>query len=91
MKSWNSAGWPAPESWPSIPATIRLTLISRPSTLSQERAYDQQQAYIAKQEEYIRRFADQRAMQAQGRKTRLERLKKESLIGEVLGIPETWC
>ena len=52
--------------------------------LTQERAYDQQQAYIAKQEEYIRRFgANQRAMQARGRKTRLERLKRESLIGKV--------
>lgn len=52
--------------------------------LSQQRAYDQQQAYIAKQEEYIRRFgAGQRAMQARGRKTRLERLKAESLVGAV--------
>lgn len=52
--------------------------------LSQQRAYDQQQNYIAKQEEYIRRFgAGQRAMQARGRKTRLERLKAESLVGAV--------
>ncbi|MEI8196193.1 MAG: ATP-binding cassette domain-containing protein, partial [Phycisphaerae bacterium] len=49
--------------------------------LSRERAFTQQQAYIAKQEEYIRRFgANQRAMQARGRKTRLERLKDEGLL-----------
>jgi ATP-binding cassette, subfamily F, member 3 len=44
--------------------------------LAQNRSYDQQQAYIAKQEEYIRRFgAGQRAKQARGRKIRLDRLK----------------
>ena len=44
--------------------------------LSQERAYGQQQAFIAKEEEYIRRFgAGQRAKQARGRKKRLDRLK----------------
>lgn len=44
--------------------------------LSQQRAYDQQQAFIAKEEEYIRRFgAGQRATQARGRKKRLDRLK----------------
>jgi ATP-binding cassette subfamily F protein 3 len=44
--------------------------------LSQQRAYNQQQAFIAKEEEYIRRFgAGQRATQARGRKKRLDRLK----------------
>lgn len=44
--------------------------------LAQNRSYEQQQAYIAKQEEYIRRFgAGQRAKQARGRKKRLDRLK----------------
>jgi ATP-binding cassette subfamily F protein 3 len=44
--------------------------------LAQNRSYEQQQAYIAKQEEYIRRFgAGQRAKQARGRKIRLDRLK----------------
>jgi ATP-binding cassette subfamily F protein 3 len=44
--------------------------------MSQQRAYDQQQAFIAKEEEYIRRFgAGQRATQARGRKKRLDRLK----------------
>jgi ATP-binding cassette, subfamily F, member 3 len=44
--------------------------------LSQQRAFDQQQAFIAKEEEYIRRFgAGQRATQARGRKKRLDRLK----------------
>jgi ATP-binding cassette, subfamily F, member 3 len=49
--------------------------------LTRQRVYQQQQAFIAKQEEYIRRFgAGQRAMQARGRKTRLERFKNESAI-----------
>lgn len=44
--------------------------------MSQQRAYNQQQAFIAKEEEYIRRFgAGQRATQARGRKKRLDRLK----------------
>ena len=44
--------------------------------LAQNRAYNQQQAFIAKEEEYIRRFgAGQRATQARGRKKRLDRLK----------------
>jgi ATP-binding cassette subfamily F protein 3 len=44
--------------------------------MAQERAYGQQQAFIAKEEEYIRRFgAGQRAKQARGRKKRLDRLK----------------
>lgn len=51
--------------------------------LTQQRVYEQQKAFIAKQEEYIRRFsAGQRAMQARGRKTRLERFKNESAIGK---------
>ena len=61
-----------------------FTTLKAERQLAQQRAYDQQQGYIAKQEEYIRRFgAGQRAMQAKGRKTRLERLKDESLIGRV--------
>jgi len=54
--------------------------------LSQQRAYDQQQAFIAKEEEYIRRFgANQRARQARGRKKRLDRLK----AGGSSGLVET--
>jgi ATP-binding cassette subfamily F protein 3 len=54
--------------------------------LSQQRAYDQQQAFIAKEEEYIRRFgAGQRATQARGRKKRLDRLK----AGGSSGLVET--
>ena len=57
-----------------------LTL-SAERQLTRRRQFAQQQAFIAKQEEYIRRFgAGQRAMQARGRKTRLERLKTESLV-----------
>src|SRR6185295_349146 len=44
--------------------------------LTQDRQYKQQQAFIEKEEEYIRRFgAGQRATQARGRKKRLDRLK----------------
>jgi len=51
--------------------------------LSQQRSFDQQQAYIAKQEEFIRRFqANQRARQARGRKTRLNRLKESALVNK---------
>jgi ATP-binding cassette subfamily F protein 3 len=52
--------------------------------LALDRASKQQQNYIAKQEEYVRRFsAGQRAKQARGRKTRLERLKRDNLINGV--------
>ncbi len=62
-----------------------LTL-SAERQLTRQRQYVQQQAFIAKQEEYIRRFgAGQRAMQARGRKTRLERLKNEALIARPRG------
>jgi ATP-binding cassette, subfamily F, member 3 len=51
--------------------------------LAQQHSFEQQRAYIEKQEEYIRRFgAGQRAMQARGRKTRLERLKESGLINK---------
>jgi ATP-binding cassette, subfamily F, member 3 len=44
--------------------------------LAHQRQYDKQQEFIAKEEEYIRRFgAGQRATQARGRKKRLDRLK----------------
>jgi ATP-binding cassette subfamily F protein 3 len=43
--------------------------------------YEAQQEFIAKEEDYIRRnIAGQKARQAQGRRTRLERLKREALI-----------
>jgi ATP-binding cassette subfamily F protein 3 len=43
--------------------------------LTQQRAYEEQQADVEKQKEYIRRFgAGQRARQAKGREKRLERL-----------------
>jgi ATP-binding cassette subfamily F protein 3 len=43
--------------------------------LSRQRAFEQQQADIAKQQEYVRRFkAGQRARQAKGREKRLNRL-----------------
>ncbi len=43
--------------------------------------YEAQQEFIAKEEEYIRRnLAGQNTKQAQGRRTRLERLKRDQLI-----------
>lgn len=54
--------------------------------LARQRQFNQQQGFIAKQEEFIRRFsAGQRAMQARGRKTRLERLKSEALVAKPRG------
>jgi ATP-binding cassette subfamily F protein 3 len=53
--------------------------------LSQQRAFEQQQADIEKQSEFIRRFsAGQRAREAQGRKKRLERLlQSDAMIQSV--------
>ncbi len=53
--------------------------------LSQQRAYEQQQEYIAKQAEFIRRFgAGQRSKEAKGREKRLNRLlKSDSMIDAV--------
>lgn len=45
------------------------------------RAYESQQGKIKKEEEYIRRFkAGQRARQAKGRETRLDREKRDNLL-----------
>jgi len=58
--------------------------------LSQSRAYEQQQQYIAKQEEYIRRYgAGQRAREAQGREKRLNRLKKSDAMIEAVQSSRT--
>jgi ATP-binding cassette subfamily F protein 3 len=53
--------------------------------LSQQRAFEQQQEEIAKQQEFIRRFqAGQRSKEARGRATRLERfLKSEQVVSAV--------
>jgi ATP-binding cassette subfamily F protein 3 len=53
--------------------------------LSQQRAFEQQQADIDKQKEFIRRFgAGQRSKEAKGREKRLNRLlKSEQMVGEV--------
>src|SRR5688572_14896966 len=53
--------------------------------LSQQRAFDQQQEEVAKQQEFIRRFqAGQRSKEARGRATRLERfLKSEQVVSAV--------
>lgn len=55
--------------------------------LTQQRAYEEQQADIQKQAEFIRRFgAGQRAREAKGRDKRLQRLlRSDSLIQEVSG------
>ena len=45
--------------------------------LTRERAYEKQQAFIAKTEDFIRRYkAGQRSKQAQGRETRLARMER---------------
>lgn len=53
--------------------------------LSQQRAYEQQQADIAKQQEFIRRFgAGQRSKEAKGREKRLNRLlQSDAMIAQV--------
>lgn len=53
--------------------------------LSQQRAYEQQQDYIAKQQEFVRRFgAGQRSKEAKGREKRLNRLlKSDAMIQQV--------
>lgn len=52
--------------------------------LTQERAFENQQAHIAKTEEFIRRFkAGQRAKEARGREKQLNRLKEEALVSQV--------
>jgi ATP-binding cassette subfamily F protein 3 len=49
--------------------------------LSQQRAYEEQQADIEKQKEFIRRFgAGQRSKEAKGREKRLERLLKSDQV-----------
>jgi ATP-binding cassette subfamily F protein 3 len=53
----------------------------------QLKEYERQQEFIAKEEDYIRRnIAGQNTRQAQGRRTRLERLKKSS---DLIKRPET--
>jgi ATP-binding cassette subfamily F protein 3 len=53
--------------------------------LSQQRAYEQQQADIAKQQEFIRRFqAGQRSKESRGRNTRLQRLLKSDQMVEAV-------
>ncbi|KAA0215568.1 MAG: ABC transporter ATP-binding protein [Leptolyngbya sp. PLA3] len=49
--------------------------------LAQWRAYENQQTQFRKEEEYIRKYkAGQRAKQARGRETKLERLKEQSTL-----------
>ena len=53
--------------------------------LTQQREYEQQQAYIDKQQEFVRRFqAGQRSKEARGRATRLERMmNSEEMVRRV--------
>ena len=54
--------------------------------LTQQREYEKQQAYVARQQEFIRRFsAGQRAREAQGRSKRLERLLKSDQMIDAVG------
>lgn len=58
-----------------------FTEIRRQRLLTQARAYDNQQSQWAKEEEFIRRFrAGQRAKEAQGRLSKLERDKEQNAI-----------
>ena len=58
--------------------------------LSQQRAYEEQQADIEKQAEYIRRFgANQRARQAAGRKKRLDRLLASDELIAAVGVQKS--
>ncbi len=53
--------------------------------LSQQRAYEQQKAYIEKQQEFVRRFgAGQRSKEAKGREKRLDRLlKSDAMVQQI--------
>src|SRR2546426_2910354 len=54
--------------------------------LSQQRAYEEQQADIEKQKEFVRRFgAGQRAREAKGREKRLNRLLQSDAMVESVG------
>ena len=55
----------------------RYRVLKAEQTLRQQRSYDKQQAHIAKEEDFIRRYrAGQRAREARGRATRLARLER---------------
>ena len=55
----------------------KYRILKAEQTLRQEREYAKQREYIAKEEEFIRRYhAGQRAREARGRQTRLQRLKR---------------
>src|SRR5215213_10864342 len=57
--------------------------------LSQQRAYENQQKDIAKQEEFVRRFkAGQRSKEARGRETRLDRLKESDDLVQSVGTQQ---
>ncbi len=58
-----------------------FTLLRRERALTQQRIHDKQQDKISREEAYIARYkAGQRARQAKGRATRLERFQRDSLV-----------
>ncbi|MSP78558.1 MAG: ABC-F family ATP-binding cassette domain-containing protein [Dehalococcoidia bacterium] len=59
----------------------KYRLLKAEYALRQQREYDKQQEFIAKEESFIRRYrAGQRAAQAQGRQTRLNRLERVNAV-----------
>jgi len=58
-----------------------FTILRRERALTQQRIHDKQQEKIGREEAYIARYkAGQRARQAKGRATRLERYQRDSLV-----------
>jgi ATP-binding cassette subfamily F protein 3 len=58
-----------------------FTLLRRQRALTQQRVHEKQQDRIAREEAYIARYkAGQRARQAKGRATRLERFQRDELV-----------
>ncbi|MSQ90467.1 MAG: ABC transporter ATP-binding protein [Phycisphaerales bacterium] len=58
-----------------------FTILRRERALTQQRIHDKQQDKISREESYIARYkAGQRARQAKGRATRLERFQRDNLV-----------
>ncbi len=58
-----------------------FTILRRERALTQQRVHDKQQDKIGREEAYIARYkAGQRARQAKGRATRLERFQRDNLV-----------
>jgi ATP-binding cassette subfamily F protein 3 len=80
--------WLTQEKLKSYPGNYHAFLEQKAvEELSQQRAYDEQQADIEKQKEFVRRFgAGQRAREAKGREKRLNRLLKSDQMIAAVGM-----